>query len=98
MAQTTNAQAGNGLANDPRVGKRPPSPYSVFVKNEGVPVHTGSYVSDLYTAEVGPWARTGQKGAFVILAEQEEDDGYVLEIGPGGQTDVLHHLYEETIF
>jgi len=97
MAQS-NGQTGNGIANDPRLGKRAATPYAAFVEKEGVPIHTGSYVADLYTAEVGPWARTGQKGAFVILAEQEEDDGYILEVAPGGQTEPMHHLYEETIF
>src|SRR6476646_3469684 len=55
MAQT-NGQT-NGIANDPRLGKRAATPYAQFVEKEGVPVHTGSYVADLYTAEVGPWAR-----------------------------------------
>src|SRR4051794_19922852 len=89
----------NGVSEtDSRIGKRPASPYQLFLKDEAVPVHTGSYVGDLYNCEVGPWARTGQKGAYIVLAEQEEDDGYVLEIAPGGQTEVQHHIYEETIF
>ncbi|HZT08002.1 MAG TPA: ethanolamine ammonia lyase-activating protein [Chloroflexota bacterium] len=81
-----------------RVGRRGPSPYQLWQKEEGIPVNTGSYVTDLYTLDLAPWPRTGQKGAFVNLADQEEDDGYVLEIAPGGQTEVQHHLYEETIF
>jgi mannose-6-phosphate isomerase-like protein (cupin superfamily) len=40
----------------------------------------------------------GQKGALVTLAEQEEDDGHLVEVAPGGQTEVQHHLYESTIF
>jgi len=81
-------------------GRRPrkPSPYSLWLKEEGVPIHSGSYCSDLYTAEVGDWPRLGQKGAFVNLAEQEEDDGWLVEIAPGGQTEVQHHLFESTIF
>jgi hypothetical protein len=74
------------------------SPFQQWVKNEGIPIHTGSYVSDLYTAEVKPWKRFGVNGAFVILAEQEEDDAYVMEIPPGAQSNVIHHLYEATIF
>src|SRR5438445_536542 len=53
---------------------------------------------DLHTAEVAPWPRIGQKGALVCLAEQEQDDGWLVEIDPGGQTEVLHHLFETTIY
>jgi hypothetical protein len=74
------------------------SDYELWVKSEGIPMHTGSYVSDLYTCEIGDWPRTGQRGAIVNLAEQEEDDGHVLEIAPGGKTEVMHHLYESTTF
>src|SRR5207249_1656259 len=44
------------------------------------------------------WPRAGQSAAFINLAGQEEDDAYVLEIAPGGHTEPLHHLFEETIF
>jgi hypothetical protein len=62
-----------------------PSPYEAWQKSEGIPIYTGSYVTDLKALELAPWARVGQKGAFVNLAEQEEDDGRVIEIAPGGQ-------------
>ena len=74
------------------------SPYELWQRGEGVPINTGSYVADLYTLDVRPWARTGQKGAFVNLADQEVDDAYVLEIAAGGKTDVLHHLFEATLY
>jgi predicted metal-dependent enzyme (double-stranded beta helix superfamily) len=48
--------------------------------------------------EVAPWARFGQQGAFVNLADQEEDDGRILEIAPGGQTTVQHHLFEAIVY
>jgi quercetin dioxygenase-like cupin family protein len=75
-----------------------PSPYAAWQKSEGIPIYTGSYVTDLKTLELAPWARVGQKGAFVNLADQEEDDGRVIEIAPGGQTSVQHHLFEATTF
>ena len=53
---------------------RTESPYNAWQRAEGIPTHSGSYVGDLYTAEVGPWARIGQKAAFVTLAEQQYDD------------------------
>src|SRR5207249_6564913 len=74
------------------------SDYAIWAEGEGVPVYRGSYVTDLYNCDIADWARTGQKGAIVSLAEQEEDDGHVLDIAPGGKTEVLHHLYESTTF
>jgi mannose-6-phosphate isomerase-like protein (cupin superfamily) len=77
---------------------RSESPYETWAKGEGVPIYKGSYVSDLYTCDVADWPRIGQKGAIVSLADQEEDDGHVIEIAPGGKTEVLHHLFESTTF
>src|SRR2546430_10203240 len=74
------------------------SDYAVWAEGEGVPVYRGSYVTDLYNCDIADWPRMGVKGAIVSLAEQEEDDGHVLEIPPGGKTEVLHHLYESTTF
>src|SRR5687767_3018854 len=74
--------------------QRRASAYKMFQAEEGIPVYRGSAIDDVVHLDVGPWLRTGQKGAFINLAEQEEDDAYVLEIAPGGQTEVLHHLFE----
>lgn len=73
------------------------SAYDLWQQEEGIPITRGSYVADLYSLEVRPWARTGQKGAFVNLADQQHDDAYVLEIAPGESTRPLHHLFEATI-
>ena len=75
-----------------------PTYYQQWQAGEGIPSYTGSYVESLYTLEVAPWPRTGQKGAFVNLAAQELDDGQLLEIAPGGETEVLHHLYEALVY
>src|SRR4029450_7296315 len=72
--------------------------YQAWQKAEGIPIHRGSAIADLYHVELGTWPRTGQRGAFVNLADQEHDDSYVLEIAPGGQTEVLHHFFEATIY
>ena len=71
--------------------------YQRWQKQEGIPVYTGAYVTDLYHANVAPWPRIGQKGAFVNLADQEIDDAWVIEIGPGGNTEPLHHMFEATV-
>jgi quercetin dioxygenase-like cupin family protein len=81
-----------------RRSRRRESAYAAWQKTEGIPIHKGSYASDLHTIDVAPWPRAGQKGAFVNLADQEEDDGQVIEIAPGGKTEVFHHMYESTIF
>jgi len=67
------------------------SPYQQWQQDEGVPIHHGTYVESLSTLEVGPWKRVGQQGALVTLAEQEKDDGQLIEIAPGIdlQRDVL---------
>jgi len=74
------------------------SPYQVWQKTEGIPIYSGSYIADLYHLELGPWPRVGQQGAFVNLADQQSDDGWVIEILPGGSTERLHHLFEATYF
>ena len=81
-----------------RRGQRTESTYKQWQKGEGIPIYTGSYIESLYTAELKPWARVGQNGAFVNLADQEADDGYIVEIAPGGQTEPLKHLFEAGIF
>jgi quercetin dioxygenase-like cupin family protein len=81
-----------------RQGFRYDTVYQQWQRGEEIPCYTGAHVADLYNLEVGPWARTGQKGAFVNLASQEIDDGQLLEIAPGGETTVQHHLYESMIY
>jgi hypothetical protein len=72
--------------------------YGKWQAAEGLPVNKGSFVADLHTLAVAPWERTGQKGAFVNLGNQENGDGYVLEIAPGGETKVQRHLFEVSLF
>jgi len=74
------------------------SPYSHWQHGEGIPINRGAFVPDLHSLEVAPWPRFGQKGAFVNLADQEHDDAYVLEIAPGGSTEIQGHLFEIAIY
>jgi predicted metal-dependent enzyme (double-stranded beta helix superfamily) len=74
------------------------SPYQAWQKGERLPVYKGAYVPDLYSLEVAPWARIGMKGAFVNLADQEMDDAWVMEIAPGNQTLIMHHLFESVVY
>src|SRR5437867_3401281 len=77
---------------------RGPTPYQAWQEAEGIPVYGGSFLNDLYSLELAPWPRLGQRGAFANLADQEEDDGHVVQISPGGQTTVQHHLYESVVY
>ena len=72
--------------------------YEQWQQGEGIPIHQGAYVGDLYTVELGDWARVGQRGAFVNLAGQQVDDAHVIEIAPRSQTEVMHHLFEAVTF
>lgn len=83
-----------------RDGRRDPeaTPYRLWQQAEGIPINRGAFVTNLHTAEVADWPRFGQKGAFVNLADQEHDDGYVLEIAAGGETKVQHHLFEVLLY
>jgi len=82
----------------PARGERRESPYSIWQKNEGIPLYQGAYIENLYKLELGAWPRLGQPGAIINLADQEHDDGWLVEIAPGGQTTVQHHLFEATVF
>jgi uncharacterized RmlC-like cupin family protein len=74
------------------------SDYQVWQRGEGIPIHEGTYLSSLSSLEVGDWDRVGQRGALVTLAEQEKDDGQLIELAPRGHTKVMHHLYEALIY
>lgn len=78
--------------------RRSSSPYKLWEGREGIPIYMGSFIEDLAKVELAPWERTGQLGAFANLADQEEDDAYILEIAPRGETRVLHHLFEALVY
>lgn len=88
----TEQQSTNGRS------RRGESPYRLWQQQEGLPRISGSVVPDLHTVEVKPWPRLGQSGAFVNLADQELDDGWVIEIAPGGSTEPIHHAFEMGVF
>ena len=81
-----------------RVRRRRVTPYQEWQQGEGIPSYTGSYLGSMYNAELKPWDRIGQKAAFANLADQEHDDGWLIEIGPKGETKVIHHMFEMGIF
>lgn len=88
----------NGSENGSSRSAYEESPYRRWQREEGLPSLRGSHVEDLHTVDVAPWPRIGQRGAFVNLAEQELDDGWVIEIAAGGSTEPLHHVFEMGIY
>lgn len=72
--------------------------YQQWRLGEGVPIHEGTFLSDLRETEVSDWARVGARGALITLAEQEKDDAELIEIDPGGETVQLRHVYESMVF
>jgi mannose-6-phosphate isomerase-like protein (cupin superfamily) len=74
----------------------PESPYDSFIRDEAVPVHRGIGVHDCRDVELGDWARTGGRGAYIQLAGLENMWGmYLVQVPAGQALNVERHLYEE---
>lgn len=72
--------------------------YGQWQLSEGIPIVEGYGVEDIRQLELGPWARTEGKGAFINLYGLEAASGaYVGEIPPGKALAPERHIYEEVI-
>src|SRR5438270_2921232 len=68
-------------------------------QREGIPVHTGLFVQDVKTLDLGPWKRLGGRGAYVRLDGAEDQTGmYVAEIPPKGALEPEAHLFEAVVY
>jgi len=75
------------------------TPYTRWVKAEGLDIISSIYVPDLHTVELKPWARRGGRGVFLNHdASRTSNDCYVCEIPPGKELAPQHQLYEEMIY
>jgi quercetin dioxygenase-like cupin family protein len=72
--------------------------YDYWLEKEGIPVYRGNHVEDVYTLPLGEWERIGGRGAAINLADQQQTDGYVYEIAPGGTLNPERHLFEKIIY
>ena len=72
--------------------------YEYWLERENVPVYRGYYVEDVYTLPLGDWARQGGRGAYLCLANQQQTDGYVVEIAPGAALNPERHLFEKIMY
>ena len=60
------------------------TPYTRWVKSEGLDLISSTYVPSLHTVELKPWARRGGSGVFLNHeASRTSNDCYVCEIPPG---------------
>jgi oxalate decarboxylase/phosphoglucose isomerase-like protein (cupin superfamily) len=74
------------------------TPYTRWVKSEGLDIIDSTYVPNLHTVELKPWARRGGKGVFMNHeASRTSNDCYVCEIPPGKSLNPQRQLFEETI-
>ena len=79
-----NAVASEELASKFRTEKE--TPYTRWVKAEGLDIISAHYVRNLRTVELKPWARRGGHGVFVNHeASRTSNDCYVCEIPAGGK-------------
>ena len=68
------------------------------MKSEGLDIISSTYVPNLHTVELKPWARRGGRGVFMNHeASRTSNDCYVCEIPPGKTLSPQRQLFEETI-
>src|ERR1700690_837381 len=74
------------------------TPYTRWVKAEGLDIIPSFYVQNLRTVELKPWARRGGNAVFLNHdASRTSNDCYVMEIPPGKSLVPHRQLYEEMI-
>ncbi|WP_395673495.1 hypothetical protein [Inquilinus sp.] len=74
------------------------TPYTRWVRDEGLDIISAHYVPNLRTVELRPWARRGGAGIFINHeASRTSNDCYVCEIPAGGKLAPQRQLIEEMI-
>jgi oxalate decarboxylase/phosphoglucose isomerase-like protein (cupin superfamily) len=74
------------------------TPYTRWVRSEGLDIVSAHYVADLNTAELKPWARRGGRGVYVNHeASRTSNDCYVCEIPAGGKLAPHRQMFEEMV-
>jgi oxalate decarboxylase/phosphoglucose isomerase-like protein (cupin superfamily) len=74
------------------------TPYTRWVRDEGLDIISAHYVPNLRTVELRPWARRGGAGIFINHeASRTSNDCYVCEIPAGGKLAPQRQLFEEMI-
>src|SRR4030081_2994441 len=72
------------------------TPYTRWVRGEGLEIIDAHYVPNLHTVELKPWARRGGAGVYLNHdASRTSNDCYVCEIPAGGKLAPQRQLFEE---
>jgi oxalate decarboxylase/phosphoglucose isomerase-like protein (cupin superfamily) len=75
------------------------TPYTRWVRSEGLEIIGAHYVQNLHTVPLRPWARRGGSGVYINHeASRTSNDCYVCEIPAGGTLAPQRQLFEEMIF
>jgi oxalate decarboxylase/phosphoglucose isomerase-like protein (cupin superfamily) len=75
------------------------TPYTRWVKAEGLEIQSAIYQPDLHELELKPWPRRGGKGVFLNHdASRTSNDAYVCEIPPGKELAPQRQLFEEMVY
>jgi mannose-6-phosphate isomerase-like protein (cupin superfamily) len=75
------------------------TPYTRWVRSEGLDIVGAHYVQNLYTVELKPWARRGARGVYINHeASRTSNDCYVCEIPAGGNLAPQRQLFEEMVY
>ena len=81
-----------------KFAKEKATPYTRWVRDEGLDIVDGIYVADLNAVELKPWARRNGRAVFINHdASRTSNDCYVCEIDPGSKLNEQRQLYEEMI-
>jgi len=75
------------------------SPYTNWVRDEGLDIISAMYVPNLHTVELKRWARRGGRGIYINHdASRTSNDCYICEIPRGGKLEPQRQLFEEMIY
>ena len=75
------------------------TPYTRWVREEGLEIISSFYVQNLHTVDLKPWPRRGGKGVYLNHdASRTTNDCYVCEIPAGKSLTPQRQLYEEMIY
>jgi len=75
------------------------TPYTRWVRGEGLDIISSFYVPSLHTVELKPWPRRGGRGVYLNHdASRTSNDCYVCEILPAKNLAPQRQLFEEMIY
>src|SRR4051812_32056856 len=74
------------------------TPYTRWIRDEGLDIIPAIYVRNLRKVELKPWARRGGNAVFMNHdASRTSNDSYVMEIPPGKKLAPQRQLFEEQV-